>query len=143
MLAIDTVEFLEEVFTSSVEDSTNKLYGNNISTDPYEPLEKKVPFLLIEPDDTDYDNTDQGHVTESQHKLQIFCVVSTNKKERKQYKREANELAHNTVIEINKIADHRFKFYPKKIEYQEIMIGSLKCSGALINLTVETLFNED
>jgi len=135
MNGIELIELLEDLFKNN-----NLLRGVNIVTDPYAKLEDYLPCILIDYGKSRLKTASKGEVIGYFHSIDFFCLVSAHNKQHRVYKTEAIELAEKLLKALNDILDTRVRIVMKEdtFEPQEIMIGSKKCSGILINKEFET-----
>lgn len=121
----------------------NPLFGTKIEIDPYKKLENSIPFIMIEGINSMVKTNPEGYATEFVHTLELTLVVNAAREKRESYKTKASELASCIIGEVCKINDYRLKIFPVKVEYGEIMVGSMKCSAAKITIELKTLFFEE
>ena len=140
MNAYEIIELIKIQLALAGKDRNNLLYGINIETDPYRELGNCVPFILIEENASILITNQQGYVYEYLHSIELTCAVKAAKEERSEYKKRATALAENTVKEIGKLSDVRFRIFPKEMIPGEVIIGGLKCSAVKIVIEVKTLF---
>jgi hypothetical protein len=140
MNAYEIIESVKSHLADTVKVKGNQLYGVCIETDPYRQLENNLPFILIEESNSVLTTNQQGYVYEYLHSIELTCAVKADKEE---YKKKVANLAENTVKELYKISDFRFKIIPKEMIPGEVIIGSLKCSAVKIIIEVKTYFIDE
>lgn len=141
MTIIEVKKLLEEHLKTGNGNSDDLLYKVNIEADPYADLSRRVPFVLIEADNSTAETSATGFPVRQTHKLSVTCVDSTHNKKYYEYKERAVQLAVNTVNKIMQLTDDRIRVFTRELAYDEIMLGSLKATAVIIEVEVETYWD--
>lgn len=144
---MDIYETIDKIKTGLIAGSdvdTDLLYGVNVLVDPYDVLDKKVPFVLLEAEKTKFKNAEKGPVVAQTHIITISCVVTAQKITFTTFKPAAISLMKKTIEKLDTLIDGRYIQALKVTEgsYDEMMIGSLMCSGAPLIAEVDTRWKD-
>ena len=140
----ETIDLLKVELTEGNNVSTDLLYKVKIETNPYSDLSKKVPFVLIEADRTEFTNAEgYGHVVNQDHLLDLTCVVEAQNREFTKYKPDVNQLVKKTINKLMTIEhDDIQKIIPMELSHSELTIGALKTSAIIITVKVRTYWED-
>lgn len=100
----------------------------------------KPPFVLIELDRAEpieWDAT--GIPTNTVYSVTVSCMVSAQGRDFMDYKRDAIDYARATMTALH--ANEHVAVREKASAYDEALIGSLKCSGAAIEIDLQFNFS--
>lgn len=114
-----------------------------IFDDPDNKMEDSTPFIFItEGGDSEFINSPNGTVREYLHHLEISGFVDANKEKYDDFMTEASNLGKAVVDALQGDVEYDLRFIPKKIHVGQVLVGSLKCAGALSFVDVLTDYTE-
>lgn len=108
-------------------------HGLTVSVDPY--AEVDPPFVLVEAEKTvGTESSGSGGMINGYHVATITCIVNAHITDFTTYKHDLADLVNNVLGYLTDPTTVIVK--PIEITYDELMIGSLRCSGAVISAEV-------
>ncbi|MDD4291987.1 MAG: hypothetical protein PHX51_07130 [Clostridia bacterium] len=140
----ETISFLQTQLKAGNTSIDDLLYKVNVEIDSYQDLSRSCPFVLIEADRTEFENSaGYGQPVKQIHYLSLTCVCEAQNENFISYKSAVNQLVKNTINKLITITDDDIQHIkPTELAHSEMMIGSLKTSAVVITLEVKTYWQD-
>lgn len=142
MNIFQTAEEMVKCLNEEVQRAGSALKGFSVESNPYAPLEERVPFLLVEGAGSIIIAGGDGYPVEYLHSIEVSVIVRGKEEKIIGARGTAAAAAERGVKLFAEMNDYRMKIAPKEMTAGELMIGSLKCTGLKIVFEVRTLFTE-
>lgn len=129
-------DIIKELFKPLVENEESKIFGLYISDDPYENMSKYKKFLLVEPDESDY-QSGNGFVQFETLKTKFSLGIQIENRTHKVYRKELREVKKIIVDHIaNSSIGHKLTLV--KSYKDEILINNTKYTAEIFEADIKT-----